>query len=79
MRIPRLDYDPTSALVFYEESLSSLGALTERSWHDRLEVIAEGRAAKLWNEDEFGNRIEYVIHRQCPSAGAPGVVVSCVM
>ena len=51
MRIPRLDYDPTSALVFYEESLSSLGALTERSWHDRLEVIAEGRAAKLWNED----------------------------
>lgn len=51
MRIPRLDYDPTSALLFYEESLSALGALSERTWHDRLEVIAEGRAARLWRED----------------------------
>jgi hypothetical protein len=51
MRIPRLDYDPTSALVFYEESLSALGALSERTWHDRLDVIAEGRAARLWSED----------------------------
>src|SRR6266481_2391453 len=51
MKIPRLDYDPTSALVFYEESLSVLGALTERTWHDRLEVVAEGRAARLWNEN----------------------------
>jgi hypothetical protein len=51
MKIPRLDYDPTSALVFYQESLSALGALSERTWHDRLEVVAEGQAAKLWNED----------------------------
>jgi len=50
MKILRLDYDPTSALLFYEESLSALGALSERTWHDRLEVIAEGPAAKLWNE-----------------------------
>lgn len=51
MKIPRLDYDPTSVLGFYEESLSALGALCERTWHDRLEVIAEGRAARLWNQD----------------------------
>lgn len=51
MKIHRLDYDPTSALVFYQESLSVLGALCERTWHDRLEVLAEGRAAKLWNQD----------------------------
>jgi hypothetical protein len=51
MNIPRLSYDPTSALVFYEQALSVLGALSERTWHDRLEVIAEGRAAKLWNEN----------------------------
>jgi len=48
MKIPRLDYDPTSALSFYEESLAALGAICERTWHDRLEVLAEDRAAKLW-------------------------------
>jgi hypothetical protein len=51
MKIPRLDYDSTWALAFYEEALSVLGALTDRTWHDRLEVIAEGPAARLWNED----------------------------
>jgi len=50
MKIPRFDYDPSSALAFYEESLSTLGALCERTWHDRLEVVAEGPAAKLWND-----------------------------
>jgi hypothetical protein len=51
MKLSRLDYDSASALAFYDVSLSSLGALTERTWHDCLEVVAEGRAAKLWNED----------------------------
>src|ERR1041384_3789895 len=50
MKLSRFDYDPSSALTFYEESLSALGALCERTWHDRLEVVAEGRAAKLWND-----------------------------
>ena len=50
MKIVRLDYDPASALAFFEESLSALGALCERTWHDRLEVLAEGRVARLWNE-----------------------------
>jgi hypothetical protein len=51
MKIPRLDYDPASALAFYEESLTALGALCDRTWHDRLELAAEGRTATLWNED----------------------------
>jgi hypothetical protein len=51
MKIPRLNYDPASALTFYEESLGALGALCERTWHDRLDIVAEGRAATLWNED----------------------------
>jgi hypothetical protein len=51
MKIPRLDYDPTSALAFYEESFSALGALSERTWHDRLEVVAEGLAARVWNPE----------------------------
>src|SRR5437868_12503114 len=50
MKIPRINYDPGSALAFYEEAFGALGALCERTWHDRLEVIAEGRAARLWNE-----------------------------
>ncbi len=50
MNLTRLQYDPTSALIFYEESLSALGALCERTWHDRLEVVAEGPAGRLWNE-----------------------------
>jgi len=52
MKIPRLEYDPAAALAFYEESLTALGALCDRTWHDRLELAAEGRAATLWNEDE---------------------------
>ena len=51
MKLRRLEYEPASALLFYEESLSALGALCERTWHDRLEVVAEGTAAKLWNEE----------------------------
>lgn len=51
MKIPRVECDPGSTLAFYEESLSALGALTERTWHDRLQVVAEGAAARLWNEE----------------------------
>ena len=38
-------------MEFFEEGLHSLGAICERSWHDRLEVLAEGDAARLWRED----------------------------
>jgi len=49
MKLDRASYDPAAVLDFYEQSLSALGALCERTWHDRLEVVAEGRAAELWS------------------------------
>ena len=36
---------------FFEEGLLSVGAVCERSWHDRLEVLAEGDAALLLTND----------------------------
>src|SRR3974377_1066970 len=58
MKLPRLTYDPGSLVDFYEESFSSLGALCERTWHDRLDIVAEGPAAKLWNPDGTLHEIE---------------------
>ena len=51
MKLDRLPYNPAALINFYEEGLGALGALCERTWHDRLEVIAEGPPAKLWNSD----------------------------
>jgi hypothetical protein len=51
MKLDRITYHPGSVLDFYQDGLSALGALCERTWHDRLEIVAEGRAAKLWNTD----------------------------
>ena len=36
--------------------LAALGALCERTWHDRLEIVAEGEAAKLWNPERRAAR-----------------------
>jgi hypothetical protein len=44
-----LKYDPRAVLDFFDQGLAALGALSERTWHDRLEIVAEGRAAGLWN------------------------------
>lgn len=49
MKLPRLPYETGAVLDFYEDGLTALGALCARPWHDRLEVVAEGRAATLWN------------------------------
>lgn len=49
MKLNRVTHDPGQLLEFYEEGLTALGALCERTWHDRLEVVAEGRPATLWN------------------------------
>ena len=58
MKIDRLAYDPAALVDFYEESFSALGALCERTWHDRLEVVAEGRAAKPWNAEGALHEVE---------------------
>ena len=51
MKIPRIPYETGAVLDFYEEGFTALGALCARPWHDRLEVVAEGRGAAPWNSD----------------------------
>jgi len=51
MRLPRLSAEPGPLLDFFQEGLERLGAVCERTWHDRLEVVAEGAAAKLWQAE----------------------------
>jgi hypothetical protein len=49
MRLPRPSHDPSALIGFFQEALETLGAVCERTWHDRLQVVAEGAAARLWN------------------------------
>jgi hypothetical protein len=58
MKLERIPHNPGELLEFYEEGLTKLGALCERTWHDRLEVIAEGRAARFWHPDGAMQEIE---------------------
>ncbi len=51
MKLDRLPHEPAALVEFYQESLEQLGAVCERTWHDRLQLVAEGAAAKLWNDD----------------------------
>ena len=60
MKVERAKHEPGELLEFYEQGLRALGALCERTWHDRLEIIAEGRAAALWNPQ--GTLLEVELH-----------------
>jgi hypothetical protein len=69
MKLTRMPYETGGVVDFYEEGLTALGALCSRTWHDRLEVVAEGGAAKLWNEDGALHSVEL----QFAAADASGV------
>lgn len=58
MQLDRFPHSPAELIAFYEESLTRLGALCERTWHDRLQVIAEGPAARPWNAEGKLHEIE---------------------
>jgi hypothetical protein len=58
MKFDRATHDPSELLAFYEEALTAQGALCERTWYDRLEVIAEGPVAALWNAGESLHEVE---------------------
>ncbi|MGO8679002.1 MAG: hypothetical protein ACLQVX_24445 [Limisphaerales bacterium] len=60
MKLDRLPYDPAALVNFYEEGFTALGALSERTWHDRLEIVAQGEPAKLWNPDGALHEVELV-------------------
>ena len=64
MKLAKLPQDPGALVEFFHESLESLGALCERTWHDRLQVVAEGGAARLWNTD--GRLVEKEIRFPSP-------------
>jgi len=49
MKIERIAFETGAVADFFEEGLTALGALCARPWHDRLEVVAEGKAASLWD------------------------------
>jgi hypothetical protein len=58
MKLPRLQHDPGALADFFEEALSGAGALCERIWHDRLQVIADGRSARPWNDSGALHEVE---------------------
>jgi hypothetical protein len=58
MKLARLPHEPAALIEFYQQSLEHLGAVCERTWHDRLQLVAEGAAAKLWNEDGALHEVE---------------------
>jgi len=68
MKLSRLPYDPAALIDFFEEGLNALGAVSERSWHDRLQLVAEGRAAQFWNAE--GALVE--VELQFPPANTSG-------
>lgn len=69
MKLERLSHSPGAAADFFEEALGSLGALCERTWHDRLQIVAEGGAARLWNAD--GQLVEKELFFPSPDETAP--------
>jgi hypothetical protein len=52
MKFPKIQTRAEHLIEFFEEGLHTLGAICERPWHDRLEVLAEGDAARLWRSDD---------------------------
>lgn len=69
MNLTRLPHEPRSLADFYHEALEHVGAVCERTWFDRLQLVAEGRAAKLWNDD--GALHETELHFPAPENTAP--------
>ncbi len=69
MKLSRLPYQTSALVEFFEEGLPAIGAVCERAWHDRIHVIAEGTAAKLWNAD--GAFTETEIQFDAPGESRP--------
>jgi hypothetical protein len=69
MKLARLVHEPSALLEFFQQALEHCGALTDRSWHDRLQVVAQGPAARLWNPD--GALHEAELYFTEPDASTP--------
>ena len=62
MKLERRTHDPAALLEFFESGLTALGAVCERTWHDRLQVLAEGRATRIWPEPDGEDLHEDELH-----------------
>ena len=51
MNLQKIAPSPGNLVEFFEEGINALGGLCERPWHNQLEVVAEGDAARLWQSD----------------------------
>ena len=69
MKLARLPYEPAALVDFYQAALEHTGALCERTWFDRLQIVAEGRAARLWNRD--GSLYQVELSFPPPDSAAP--------
>jgi hypothetical protein len=69
MQLSRLPHDPGTLVDFYQEALEHLGAVCERSWFDRLQLLAGGKAAELWNAE--GGLHETELRFPPPDASSP--------
>jgi hypothetical protein len=58
MKLDRIPYDPGTLVTFFEDGLGNLGALCERTWHDRLQIVAEDRASRVWRTDGGLHEVE---------------------
>ncbi len=58
MKLARSKHDPADLLGLFETGLTALGAITEQTWHNRLEVVAEGRASRFWRPDGALHEVE---------------------
>ena len=70
MKFSRLTHDPAALIELFEQGLTALGAVYERPWHDRLQLIAEGASAKLWNSDGTFIETELIFRPPTPPARA---------
>mgnify|MGYP000381771108 CR=1 FL=1 len=69
MILPRFDFDPGPLRELHQQALTALGADCDTPWHDRLDVLAEGAAAKIW--DPSGGLV--VRSMRFPPPAAPGL------
>lgn len=69
MKLARLAYEPSAMIEFFQLGLEALGAICERTWHDRLQVVAEGDAARLW--DVEGKLVDRELFFPSPEDTAP--------
>jgi hypothetical protein len=69
VKLTRLPHEPAALVDFYQAALEHLGALCERTWFDKLQIVAEGPAARLWKPDGSLHQVE--LHFPAPDSVAP--------